>query len=205
MLSECRRAQDYARGTRGRPLGCPRYRQDPTIRHLDEAQKESGNALRAPQTHTRAGAAAITRSMRRKRRIPPRRHRPKPQKTGQNLSCTAESAKSLTRKALARRPKHRFLRQQYVVFQQNRRKADFRCRLRRRLSCGTKLPFAFAAIADAACSHACGTPFVAAQRLSSLRSFAGDDFDLTHTALSPRARQISMERDKPDLCSCGYC
>ena len=42
------------------------YRQDQAIRHLDAASKEGRNALRPPQTHSWAGAIAITRTMRRK-------------------------------------------------------------------------------------------------------------------------------------------
>ena len=54
------------------------YSQDPPVRHLDEAQEEGRDALRAPQTHPGLGSPPITWSMRRKRRIPPRRHRPEP-------------------------------------------------------------------------------------------------------------------------------
>jgi transposase len=39
--------------------------------------------------------APTTRSMRRQRRIPPRRNRPEPPETGEDLSCTAEIAKHL--------------------------------------------------------------------------------------------------------------
>jgi hypothetical protein len=59
--------------------------------------------------------------MRRKRRIPPRRHRPKPPQTGKDPSCTAANAKSLIRKALALGSCQRIPRQQNVVFPQNRR------------------------------------------------------------------------------------
>ena len=45
------------------------------------ATEEGRNALRPPQTHPRPGTAPITRSMRRSRRIYPRRHRPKPPET----------------------------------------------------------------------------------------------------------------------------
>src|SRR5947208_8026015 len=41
------------------------------------AQK-GGDAVRPPQTHPETRSAAITRPERRPRRIPPRRHRPKP-------------------------------------------------------------------------------------------------------------------------------
>jgi hypothetical protein len=37
--------------------------QDQTIRNFDAAQKEGGNALRPPQTHSRAGTAEITRAL----------------------------------------------------------------------------------------------------------------------------------------------
>src|SRR6056297_406056 len=67
----------------------------------------------------RSGAATITRPMRRKRRIPPRRHRPEPPETGQDLSCTAANAKSLTGKALAPHFEQPFLRSQTLVFQKN--------------------------------------------------------------------------------------
>ncbi|MEO0956835.1 MAG: hypothetical protein AAFY12_17740, partial [Pseudomonadota bacterium] len=36
-------------------------------------------------------------------------------------------------------------------------------------------------------------------------ALAAVDFDPTHTALSPRARQKSMERDKAEPCTRGYC
>ncbi|MEX0371375.1 MAG: hypothetical protein AB3N09_12145, partial [Tateyamaria sp.] len=55
-----------------------------------------------------------------------RRHRPEPPQTGQDLSCTAANAKSLTRKALALSSYRNFLRQQHVVFPQNRREAAIR-------------------------------------------------------------------------------
>ena len=44
-------------------------------------QKESGNALRPPQAHSRSGAAPITRPLRRKRRIP---FSPPPPRTSAN-------------------------------------------------------------------------------------------------------------------------
>ncbi|MBO9475859.1 hypothetical protein J7413_20185, partial [Shimia sp. R10_1] len=48
---------------------------------------------------------------------------------GQDLSCAAANAQSLTRKALALGSAHQFLHQQHVVFQQNRRRVDLRCGL----------------------------------------------------------------------------
>ncbi|MEJ5219126.1 hypothetical protein WG622_12795, partial [Cognatishimia sp. D5M38] len=48
--------------------------------------------------------------------------------TGKDLSRTAANAQSLIEKALALCSAPRFLRQQHVVFPQNRRKADIRCR-----------------------------------------------------------------------------
>ena len=100
--------------------------QDPPIRHLDEAQKEGRNALRPPQTHPRPGSAPITWPMRRKRRIPPRRHRPEPPQTGQDLSRNAANPQSLITKARVLDSTDHFLRQQHVVFQRNRRNADVR-------------------------------------------------------------------------------
>ncbi|MEP4123624.1 MAG: hypothetical protein ABJL98_02855, partial [Lentilitoribacter sp.] len=52
--------------------------------------------------------------------------RPKPPQTSQDLSCTAANAQSLTRKALVLHLKRHFLRQQHVVFPQNRLVVDFR-------------------------------------------------------------------------------
>ena len=57
-----------------------------------------------------------TRPLRRKRRIPPRRHRTKPPEIGKALSCIAANAKSLIRKALAAHSRRYFLRSQHVVF-----------------------------------------------------------------------------------------
>ena len=89
--------------------------QNQAIRHLDATSKEGRDALCPPQTHSRAGTPPITRPMRRKRRIPPRR-RPKPPQTGQGLSRTAANAERLTRKVLALSFEPHFLRQQHVVF-----------------------------------------------------------------------------------------
>src|SRR6056297_905670 len=60
--------------------------------------------------------------MRRKRRIPPRRHRPEPPETGQDLSGTAANAQSLIGKALGSHLERLFLRSQTLVFPQNRLK-----------------------------------------------------------------------------------
>lgn len=48
-----------------------------------EAAQEGGDALRAPQTHPRAGTAPIARAMWRPGRIYSRSYRPEPQETGQ--------------------------------------------------------------------------------------------------------------------------
>ena len=105
--------------------------QDPPVRHLDEAQKEGGNALRPPQTHPRTGTAAPPRPLRGKRvrfgltrphwghgpgSRHPCRHRPEPPQTGQDLSRTAATAQNLIGKVLtlqmdrySLRPQHVFL------------------------------------------------------------------------------------------------
>src|SRR6056297_3488160 len=62
--------------------------------------------------------------MRRKRRIPPRRHRPEPPETGQDLSGTAANAQSLIGKALGSHLERLFLRSQTLVFPQNRLTPD---------------------------------------------------------------------------------
>jgi hypothetical protein len=72
------------------------------------------------------GAAPITWSMRRERRIPPRRHRPEPPETGEDLSRTAANAKRLIRKARAAHSISGFLRLRAGVFPRNRRKVEFR-------------------------------------------------------------------------------
>lgn len=70
--------------------------------------------------------AAITWPMWRERRISSRRHRPEPPQIGQDLSRTAENGQSLTRKALAPSSDRDVLRQQHVVFQQNKPLPDLR-------------------------------------------------------------------------------
>ena len=59
--------------------------------------------------------------MRRQRRIPPRRHRPKPPEIGQDPSRTAATASSLTGKALELQSGRSILRQRTRVFPRNRR------------------------------------------------------------------------------------
>ena len=54
-----------------------------------------------------------------KRRIPPRRIRPEPQKTGEDLSRAAETPNCLTKKAFAQSSDRHFLRSQHVIFPQN--------------------------------------------------------------------------------------
>ena len=99
LLPECRRPKDRTRRTRRCSPGCPRHRKDPPVRHLDEAAEEGREALRPPQTHSGYGSSSTTRSVRRKRRIPPRCHRrPEPPQTGQDPSCIAANAQSLIRK-----------------------------------------------------------------------------------------------------------
>ena len=51
---------------------------------------------------------------------------PKPSQTGEDLSCTAATVQSLTRKALAQSIKPYFLHSQHAVFPQNRDNPDFR-------------------------------------------------------------------------------
>ncbi len=94
------------------------------IQTLREASKEGRDALCASQTHPQAGTASATWTMWRKRRIPSLRHRPKPPQTGQDLSCTAASAKSLNTKALARPSTPHIAGPQHVVFPQNQPFAD---------------------------------------------------------------------------------
>jgi hypothetical protein len=50
---------------------------------VSRREKEGRDAIRPPQTHPRTQPLATTRSMRRPRRVPPRRHRPEPAETGQ--------------------------------------------------------------------------------------------------------------------------
>ena len=66
VLPELRCAEDHPRRTRRRPPVCPRHRQDPPIRDLDEAPEGGRDALRPPQTHSRVGPPPITRTKRRK-------------------------------------------------------------------------------------------------------------------------------------------
>ena len=114
---------------RRRPPGCTRHCQDSPVRHLDEAPEEGRDALRSPQADPWPRKAAITWAMRCKRRIPPRRNRPKPPQTRQDLSCTAENANSLIGKAFATPFGRNFLRQQHVVFSTESAVLDWLCRL----------------------------------------------------------------------------
>ena len=50
--------------------------------HLPTRTEEGRDAVRTPQAHPQAGSAAPSRSLRRPRRVPPRRHRPEPAKNG---------------------------------------------------------------------------------------------------------------------------
>ncbi len=140
MLPEHRCQIHHSRRTRRRPSGCPRHRQNPPIRHLNEAEEESGDALRVLETHPPPRPPPIARPLRRKRRILPRRKRPEPPQTGQNLSCTAANAQSLNRKARARSSERNFLRQQHTVFPQNRRRAAVRCGDHQGPQCGLSRP-----------------------------------------------------------------
>ena len=115
---------------RGRTADGPRYRRDPTSTRSRRKLRKKVEMLFAHlkrilglrTTCDYEGQSGA------RRRIPPRRHRPEPPQTGEDLSCTAANAQSLTRKAHTPRLRRHFLRQQYVVFPQNRRKGDFRYR-----------------------------------------------------------------------------
>src|SRR5437868_11731948 len=63
------------------------------------AQK-GGDAVRPPQTHPETRSAAITRPERRPRRIPPRRHRPKPPQARQADPGAGAARRDLTIQAL---------------------------------------------------------------------------------------------------------
>ena len=78
VLSEHARAQDDPLDPRRRPRHGPRHRHHGRLRHLAPRAKEGRDAVRAPQTHPQARPTATTRSERRPRRVPPRRHRPEP-------------------------------------------------------------------------------------------------------------------------------
>src|SRR5204863_6443828 len=54
------------------------HRQDRGVQDLAMSAQKGRDAVRPPQTHLETRSAAITRPKRRPRRIPPRRHRPKP-------------------------------------------------------------------------------------------------------------------------------
>ena len=101
VLPECGCPQDHPRRTRRSPAGRPGHCEDRAIRHLDEAEKEGRDALCPSQADPWPQPAPITRTMRRQRRTPPRHHRPEPQEAGQDPSCTAATAESLTGKTLA--------------------------------------------------------------------------------------------------------
>ena len=75
MPSPVRRAADRGGERRHRALPGRRLR-----RSAAWAQK-GRDAVRAPQAHRRAGTLAVTRPVRCSRRVPPRRHRPKPPET----------------------------------------------------------------------------------------------------------------------------
>ncbi len=93
--------------------------EDRPIHHLNEAAQEGRDALRPPQAYPWTQSAPITRPMRRKRRIPPRRHRPKPPQTGQGHSRTAATEESLIRKALTLFSGAHILRPRTGVFPRN--------------------------------------------------------------------------------------
>ena len=97
-------------------------------------------ALRPFQADPWPEPAPIARTMRRKRRISPRRHRTEPQQAGQDPPCTAATARSLTGKALAPRSAVDILRQRTGVFPRNRRRAVVRCAPVKRLLLTAKQP-----------------------------------------------------------------
>jgi transposase len=69
----------------------PRYRQNRSMDHLKAIEKEGGDVVRPPQTHSQAGQTSIARTKGGQRRIPPRSYRPKPPQTGQadpGTSCS---------------------------------------------------------------------------------------------------------------------
>ncbi len=83
MLPQGEQPQDYPRRARGCPRRRPRPPRNIPAQDLSKAQNESRNALCLPQTHTGLGTPLLSWAMRRKRRLPPRRHRPEPPQAGQ--------------------------------------------------------------------------------------------------------------------------
>lgn len=83
VLSQRAGAQSPAIDLRSRPRQGPRHRQDLGLRRLAPRAKTGRDAVRPPQTHPQARPATPPRFQRRPRRVPPRRHRPEPEKAGQ--------------------------------------------------------------------------------------------------------------------------
>ena len=78
LLSHGTRPQDPALHSRGRSRHGARHRGHRRLCHLKARTKEGRDAVRAPEAYSEARSVAITRTKRRPRRVPPRRHCPKP-------------------------------------------------------------------------------------------------------------------------------
>src|SRR5205823_12798342 len=70
------------------------------VQDLALSAQKGRDAIRPPQTHPEARSAAITWAERRPRRIPPRRHRPKPPQARQADPGAGAARRDLTIQAL---------------------------------------------------------------------------------------------------------
>src|SRR5947209_15905960 len=83
MLSERTGTENPAFDPRRRSQHGARHREDGCLPDVKARTQEDRDVVRPPQAHPPAWQTAITRTKRRARRVPPRSHRPEPQKARQ--------------------------------------------------------------------------------------------------------------------------